>query len=80
MSLQGRDGFAKVPVDHVQDRGDFRRSSALAIRNLSCGATKLDLTGLATPLPGVVAEILGDGLLVYWNTPLDTEAWRGQRT
>ena len=31
------------------------------------------------PLPvhskdgGVVAEILGDGLLVYWNTPLDVE-------
>jgi len=24
---------------------------------------------------GVVAEILGDGLLVYWNTPLDVEVW-----
>ena len=24
-----------------------------------------------------MAEILGDGLLVYWNTPLDVEAGAG---
>ena len=37
------------------------------------------MSRIAEYFGGVVAEILGDGLLVYWNTPLDLEEMMGLR-